>query len=87
MRMIAATRHLTSTIGMTRKTVKVRDIPLSWQVDLPDDPDALVTVTISPAGPPAGRRLTDFIGAGKGVHATRAEADAHIRRLRDEWQA
>lgn len=76
-----------STIATIRKTLKAREIPSSWQVELPDDPDALVTVTISPAGPPADRRLTDFIGAGKGVHATRAEADAHIRRLRDEWQA
>jgi hypothetical protein len=74
------------TITTTRKTLKVRDIPRSWQVDLPDDPDALVTVTISPAGPPASHRLTDYIGSGRGIHATRVEADAYLRELRDEWQ-
>lgn len=76
-----------TTPGTTRKTLKARDIPPSWQVDLPDDPDAPVMVTISPASLPASRRLTDFIGAGKGVHETRAEADAHVRELRDEWRA
>lgn len=73
------------TIATTRKILKARDIPPSWQMDLPDDPDALVTVTISPASPPAERRLTDFIGAGRGVHPTRAEADTYVRELRDEW--
>jgi hypothetical protein len=57
-------------------------------VNLPDDPDAPVTVTIGPAElPSVRRRLVDFIGAGKGVHATREAADAHLDDLRDEWQA
>ena len=66
-------------------TVKAGDIPKSWQVDLPDDPEAPVTVLITPAGKPSGRRLVDFIGAGKGVYGSREEADAYIRNLRDEW--
>ena len=74
------------TIATTRKILKARDIPPSWQVELPDDPDAPVTVTISPAEKPSGRRLVDFIGAGKGVYKTRDEADAYIRQLREEWQ-
>ena len=74
------------TITTTRKTVKARDIPKSWQVDLPDDPEAPVTVLITPTGKASGRRLVDFIGAGKGVYGSREEADAHLRNLRDEWQ-
>lgn len=74
------------TIAPTRKTLKARDIPPSWQVELPDDPDAAVTVWISPAPPQGGRRFVDFIGAGKGAYASRDEADAFIRQLRDEWQ-
>ena len=66
-------------------TVRAGDIPKSWQVDLPDDPDAPVTVLITPAGKPSNRRLVDFIGSGKGVYGSRAEADAYIRNLRDEW--
>ncbi len=75
------------TITTIRKVMKARDIPPSWQVDLPDDPDATVTVTISPTETPGRRRLTDFIGSGKGVYETRDEADTYIRKLRDEWQS
>jgi hypothetical protein len=32
------------------------------------------------------RRLVDFIGAGKGIYKTPEEADAFIRKLRDEWE-
>jgi hypothetical protein len=74
-----------STAAPIRKTLKARDIPRSWGVALPDDPDAPVTVWVAPGAPPSGRRLADVIGAGKGVHRTRREADDHIRRLRDEW--
>jgi hypothetical protein len=77
-------KTITTTI---RKTLKARDIPASWRVELPDDPDATVTVTISAAEEPSGRRLVDFIGRGKGVYGDRAQADAHIRKLRQEWQA
>jgi hypothetical protein len=73
-------------IATTRRTVKVRDIPASWGVVLPDDPEAPVTVWISPAEMPSERPLVDFIGSGKGVHKTRAAADTYIRRLREEWQ-
>ena len=65
-------------------TVRAGDIPKSWQVDLPDDPEAPVTVLVTPAGKPSNRRLVDFIGAGKGVYGSREEADAYIRNLRDE---
>jgi hypothetical protein len=68
-----------------RRTVRAGDIPKSWQVDLPDDPEAPVTVLITPATKPSGRRLVDFIGSGKGVYGTREEADAYLRNLRDEW--
>jgi ABC-type sulfate transport system substrate-binding protein len=70
-----------------RRTVKASDIPKSWQVDLPDDPEASVTVLITPAGKPENRRLVDFIGAGKGVYGTREEADAYLHNLRDEWRS
>src|SRR3954454_24664126 len=40
-------------------TVKAGDIPRSWAVDLPDDPEAPVTVLITPAGKPSDRRLVD----------------------------
>ena len=73
-------------ITTTRRIVKVRDIPDSRGVELPDDPEAPVTVWISPAELRSERRLIDFIGSGKGVHQTRAAADTYIRRLREEWQ-
>jgi hypothetical protein len=69
-----------------RRILKVRDIPDSWGVELPDDPEAPVTVWISPADIRSERRLVDFIGSGKGVHKTRAAADRYIRRLRADWQ-
>ena len=34
---------------------------------------------------PPHKRLVDFIGSGKGAYANREEADAFIRKLRDEW--
>src|SRR4051794_33472693 len=75
------------TITTTRKTVRAGDIPRSWAVDLPDDPEAPVTVLITPAGQPSDRRLVDFIGAGKGVYGTREEADTYLHDLRDEWRS
>jgi hypothetical protein len=67
-----------------RKALRARDIPSSWPVDLPDDPDAPVTVWIGLAEESPTRPLVDFIRSGKGVHRTRAEADAHISALRDK---
>jgi hypothetical protein len=74
------------TITPVRKLLRARDIPPSWQVDLPDDPDASVAVWVGPAAEPGARPLVDFIGTANGVHRTRAEADAHLRTLRDEWR-
>jgi hypothetical protein len=74
------------TMAPVRKALRARDIPPSWQADLPDDPEAPVTVWIGLAEESPARPLVDFIGSGKGVHRTRAEADAHIGALRDEWQ-
>ena len=68
------------------KTMRAGDIPRSCEIELPDDPDSVVTVSIGPAGKPSERRLVDFIGSGKGIYPTRAEADIRIRKLRDEWQ-
>ena len=70
----------------TTKTMRARDIPRSWHVELPDDPDATVTVSISLVEKPSRRRLVDFIGTGQGVYPTRADADAAIGTLRDEWR-
>lgn len=64
----------------------MRDIPRSWGVALPDDPDAPVTVWVAPEAPPGWRRFVDFIGSGKGIYRTRREADAHISQLRKEWR-
>lgn len=74
------------TAAPTRRTLKARDIPRSWGLALPDDPDAPVTVWVTPEAPAGGRRLTDLIGSGRGVYPTRREADAHVSRLRDEWR-
>lgn len=72
---------------MIRKKLRARDIPPSWNVQLPDDPDALVTVVITPSGGAAGERpLMSFIGAGRGVFKSPREADRHIRQQRDAWR-
>jgi hypothetical protein len=74
------------TAAPTRKTLKARDIPRSWGLALPDDPDAPVTVWVTSGAPAGGRRLADLIGSGRGVYPTRQEADTHVSRLRDEWR-
>ena len=70
----------------TTKTLRANDMPRLCEVELPDDRNAVVAVSISPAEKPSRRPLVDFIGAGKGVYRTRGEVDAVIRKLRDEWQ-
>ncbi len=49
-----------------------------------------VRITVEEASSPmvesAPRRLTDLIGAGKGVYGSPEEALAGIRALRDEWE-
>lgn len=67
-----------------RKTLRVRDMPASWAV--PGDPDAPVTVVITPGTAANGRSLLSFIEAGRGVFASAREVDRHIRRERDAWE-
>ena len=74
--------------AIIRRTVRARDIPPSWNVPLPGDPDAPVTVVIMPGSNAAdnARPLTSFIGAGKGVFGSPEEADRYIRESRDAWE-
>jgi hypothetical protein len=75
------------TIAPTRRTLKARDIPPSWQVDLPDDPEAPVEVVITPLPRQAEPSPKRFLGAGKGLFSSAAEIDAYIRGNRDAWKA
>lgn len=77
--------HMDVPMRVIRKTLRVRDIPASWAV--PGDPDAPVTVVITPGAKASGRSLSSFIGAGRGVYASAREANRHIRRERDAWEA
>jgi hypothetical protein len=69
-----------------RKKLRARDIPQSWNIRLPDDPDAPVTVLITPSSGTGARSLESFIGAGQGVFKSPGEVDRHIRQQRDSWQ-
>ena len=73
------------TLPATRKLLKARDIPPSWGVELPGDPEATVEVVITPTPPMDERSPLRFLGAAKGVYGSREEADAYLRKLRDEW--
>lgn len=68
-----------------RRTLRVRDIPGSWAV--PGDPDAAVTVVITPCATAKARPLSSFIGTGRGVFDSAREVDQHLRRERDAWEA
>lgn len=70
-------------VQVIRKRLRVRDIPASWAV--PGDPDAPVTVVITPGA--VRSTLSSFIGAGRGVFGSTLEVDQHIRRERDAWEA
>jgi hypothetical protein len=69
-----------------RKKLRARDIPGSWDVRLPGDPDAPVTVVITPGAGTGRPSLQSFIGAGKGAFASPQEVDRHIRQQRNSWQ-
>jgi hypothetical protein len=69
-----------------RKTLRVRDIPSSWNVALSGDPDAPVTVVVTPSSVAAGRPLVSYIGAGRGIYRSPAEVDEDIRHSRDAWE-
>jgi hypothetical protein len=75
-----------STSATIRKTLRVADIPRSWQVELPEDPEAPVEVAITPLRPAAGLSPKRFLGAGRGLFASAADIDSHIRRSRDAWE-
>ena len=74
---------MTSTI--IRRRLKARDIPTSWQVDLSEDPETLVEVTIAPVDAVRMRSPRQFLGAGRGLFRSASEADAYLRRQRDAW--
>lgn len=78
-------RRMDVPMQVIRKTLRVRDLPASWAV--PGDPDAPVSVVITPGAAAAGRSLSSFIGTGRGVFASAREADLHIRQERDAWEA
>lgn len=78
-------RRMDVPMQVVRKTLRVRDIPASWAV--PGDPDAPVTVVITPGATANVRPLSTFIGAGRGVYASAREVDRHLRRERDAWEA
>ena len=71
---------------IVRKNVRVRDIPAAWNVRALGEPDTTVTVTIVPTSSTPSRPLGSYIGAGKGVYGSAAEADAHIRKERNAWE-
>jgi hypothetical protein len=67
----------------TIRTMKARDIPRSWEVELPDE--AVVEVVITPLPSADGSSPRCFLGAGSGLFASAAEVDSYIRRHRDAW--
>lgn len=69
-----------------RRNVRLRDIPASWKVELPGEPDTPVTVVITPGSAAGGRPLSSFIGAGRGVFGSPKEVDSHLRQQRDAWE-
>ena len=73
--------------SVIRKKLRVRDIPVSWNVRLPDDPDAPVTVVITSEDAARGvAPLTSYIGSGRGAYRSPTEVDEYLRRSRDEWE-
>jgi hypothetical protein len=69
-----------------RKTIKAREIPASWEVELPGDPEAPVEVIITPLPRRDQRGPKRFLGAGRGLFSSIEEIDAYIRRNRDAWE-
>jgi hypothetical protein len=74
------------TTTITRRRLKARDIPASWQVELPADPETPVEVTIVPVDEAGRRSPRQFLGAGRGLFRSATDADAHLRRQRDAWE-
>jgi hypothetical protein len=72
------------TATTTIRTMKARDIPRSWQVELPDE--AVVEVVITPLPPAGASSPRRYLGAGRGLFSSAAEVDSYIRRHRDAWE-
>jgi hypothetical protein len=70
-----------------RKRLRLKDIPGGWNVGLPGNPDAPVTVVITADAEEArSRPLASYIGAGRGLYGSPSEVDDDIRASRDEWE-
>ena len=79
-------KNAPTTAATLLRKLRVRDIPRSWNVPLPDDPDTPVMVAITPSSGSSRRPLTSFIGAGAGLYGSTAEVDGYVRDGRDEWE-
>lgn len=72
-----------------RAKIVVEDYPVSR---LPDelrrglDRDGVAKITIEAEAALQPRSLRSFIGSGRGVYSSPAEAVGFVRRLRDEWE-
>lgn len=55
--------------------------------ELPEGRQAEVIVLVSPERGPSSRRLSDFLGAGRGLYSDVDDADRSIRRERDAWES
>ncbi len=73
-----------ATLTTIRRTLKARDIPSAWHVDLPDAPVEVAITPLPRVGDSGSPRR--FFGAGKDLFGSAAEIDAYIRRERDAWE-
>ena len=55
--------------------------------ELPEGRQAEVIVLVAPESAPPTRRLTDFLGAGRGLYSDVGDADRSLRRERDTWES
>jgi hypothetical protein len=55
--------------------------------ELPEGRQAEVIVLVTPESGPPARRLTDFLGAGRGLYSDTDDADRSLRRERDAWES
>ena len=55
--------------------------------ELPEGRRAEVIVLLASESAPSPRRLTDFLGAGRGLYSDPEDADRSLRRERDAWES